>query len=920
MKKLIAIDGNSLMFRAYYAIQTAMTGRDGTPTNALHGFIAMLIKLIEKQPDYLLVAFDMSGGTFRHDSYADYKAGRKETPEDLRPQFPALKTLLKDMGIAVCECFRYEADDILGTISQKAEQQGVDTLIVTGDRDALQLISESTHVMLTKKGISDTAEYDEDALMRDYGLTPAHMVDLKALMGDASDNIPGIKGVGEKTAKNLLSKYGDLEGVLSNAENEKGALQKKLIEGAESARLSYQIGTICREAPIDVGLEDCVFNMAALAGGIPMLAKLGLRSNIARLKALSDSAGQEGAGRNEGSAERGRADRSDAHAFADSMPEDGNTPSGKETAVPRFAVESCIEIADAAALLSAAEQLKSAELIALDVDENLGVASSNGVCYTFKAGGDLLNPGLLPQEIYSALAPVLSDNATGKILFDAKHFMTELAGFGVTLGGLRFDLTVADYLLNALNPAKSLDILAESVGISPAPGLDKHADPAAERAAEVMQLYFRLDSQLKAKQLDTLYYGVELPLVTTLFDMEQTGFAVDSSALGTLGDGMKGRIAQLEEEIHRLAGHSFNILSPKQLGLVLFEEMGLPSMKKTKTGYSTDSDVLESLSGMNPIVEKVIEYRFLTKLKSTFIDAMLQKVTPEGRIHTTLNQNVTATGRISSTEPNLQNIPVRTEQGREIRRAFVASPGCVLVGADYSQIELRVLAHLSNDEALKAAFNSGGDIHAQTAAEVFGVPRDMVTKEMRSAAKAVNFGIVYGISEFGLANQLGISRGKAGEYIKKYLDRCTGVRDYMKKSVEEGKARGYAVTLSGRRRELPELKSGNYNTRAFGERVAMNMPVQGSAADIIKLAMLRAHDRLKAGGFKAKLVLQIHDELIIDCPKDEAEPVKKLLHDCMMGVPTEDEQQATTSIGSKLKLTVPLVADVAEGHSWYDTK
>ena len=436
----------------------------------------------------------------------------------------------------------------------------------------------------------------------------------------------------------------------------------------------------------------------------------------------------------------------------------------------------------------------------------------------------------------------------------------------------------------------------------------------------IQNLCILLDAALKQKQLDTLYYGVELPLVTVLFDMEQAGFAVDAEALRELGRSMSSRIAELEESIYSLAGHKFNILSPKQLGTVLFEEMHLPPQKKTKTGYSTDSEVLESLSGFDPIIDCVIEYRFLTKLRSTFIDAMLEKITPDGRIHTTLNQNVTATGRISSAEPNLQNIPVRTEQGSMIRKAFIASPGCVLVGADYSQIELRVLAHMSGDEALKAAFLSGADIHTRTAAEVFGVAPDMVTKQMRSAAKAVNFGIVYGISEFGLANQLGIPRRTAGEYIKKYLDRFTGVHNYMKESVEHGRERGYAVTVTGRRRELPELKSGNHNTRAFGERVAMNMPVQGSAADIIKLAMLRVHDALERGGFKAKLVLQIHDELIIDCPMDEVERVKTLLHDCMTGTPAPGELPETTAIGEKTRLTVPLIAEVSEGHSWFDTK
>ena len=885
MKKLIAIDGNSLMFRAYYAIQTAMTSRDGVPTNAIHGFTAMLIKLIEQRPDYMLVAFDMHGGTFRHDTYPEYKAGRRETPEDLRPQFPALKELLQKMGVAVCECYRYEADDILGTISKKAEEEGVSTLIVTGDRDALQLISESTHVMLTKKGITETVEYDEARLMEDYGLTPARMIDLKALMGDSSDNIPGVKGIGEKTAKGLLEKYGDLEGVLANAQNEKGTLQKKLLEGAELARMSYDIGTICRTAPIGMELKDCAFDPKDLEGAVGATAKLGLKSNSARLKALADS-------------DKPGMERAEANAEEDTEPE----------LIPAAEIKLTFEVNTADELELAASVLSLEEYVAIHADEKLGVLTPGGTLYEIAAGGNLLEPGLDPEEIYRGLAPVLEDPSVGKILFDGKRFMTELASYGVGLRGLRFDLTVADYLINALNPAKDLVSLTETVGI-PERG-----------AAAVMRLYRILEKQLEERGVTELYRGVELPLVTVLFDMEQTGFAVDAEALRELGSDMTARIDALEEEAYAHAGHKFNILSPKQLGQVLFEELGLPPQKKTKTGYSTDSDVLESLQGMNPIVGTIIEYRFLTKLRSTFIEAMLKKLAPDGRIHTTLNQNVTATGRISSAEPNLQNIPVRTAQGREIRKAFIASPGNILVGADYSQIELRVLAHLSGDEALSSAFISGGDIHARTAAEVFGVPQSEVTKEMRSAAKAVNFGIVYGISEFGLANQLGISRRKAGEYIKKYLERFTGVHDYMKRSVAEGRERGYAVTMTGRRRDLPELKSGNYNTRSFGERVAMNMPVQGSAADIIKLAMLRVHSALLRGGFKAKLVLQIHDELLIDCPEEEAERVSALLHDCMTGVPVPDEAPETTRIGERLKLSVPLIAEVAEGKSWYDTK
>ncbi len=878
------------MFRAYYAIQTAMTSRDGLPTNALHGFTAMLLKLIAMRPDYMLAAFDMQGGTFRHATYPEYKAGRRETPEDLRPQIPALQDLLRKMGVAVCECFKYEADDILGTVSRMAEEQGVETLIVTGDRDALQLVSDRTHVLLTKKGITETVEFDEAKLMEEHGLTPARMIDLKALMGDSSDNIPGIKGVGEKTAKALLQKYGSLDGVLQNAENEKGALKTKLMGGAESARMSYEIGTICRSAPIGLTLDDCAFDISRTEAALPLMAKLGLKSNAARLKAIAD-ADKPGA----------------AHAGA-------NAPAPAEDAqdtaedAPKLEIKQTVTVTDRDALASAASVIASEKLVAIHVDDDLTALTEGGFYYIIKTGGSLLEPGLDPDEIFTALAPALADPAVRKVVFDGKALMHLLHEHGAELRGLEFDLTVADSLLNALNPAKSLAALAEAVGVE------------ETGAAAVMRLYRILSRELEQKQMTALYRGVELPLVRVLFDMEREGFAVDADALRELGRGWGARIDELAASIHDLAGHSFNILSPKQLGAVLFDELGLPPQKKTKTGYSTDSDVLENLRPMNPIVDAVIEYRFLTKLRSTFIDAMLQKIGPDGRIRTTFNQNVTATGRISSAEPNLQNIPVRTPQGREIRKAFVASEGNTLVGAEYSQIELRVLAHLSGDDALSSAFVDGGDIHARTASEVFGVPINEVTKDMRSAAKAVNFGIVYGISEFGLANQLGVSRKTAGEYIKKYLSRCTGVREYMARSVREGRERGYAVTLTGRRRDLPELKSGNYNTRSFGERVAMNMPVQGSAADLIKLAMVRVHDALERGGLRAKLVLQIHDELIIDCPESEKDGVKELLHRCMMGDPVEGELKETTAVGETLRLSVPLVADVAEGRSWYDTK
>lgn len=864
--KLTAIDGYSLMFRAYYALPN-MTSRAGTPTGALHGFLSMLLKLVEMKPDYMLVAFDLPKKTFRHEQYPEYKAGRRETPPELIEQIPILRGILHDMGIAVIECERYEADDILGTFSRKAMAEGIDALLVTGDRDALQLITDKVHVLMTKKGITETIEYDEAALKREYGLEPARMVDLKGLMGDSSDNLPGIKGVGEKTALKLLEKYGDLETVLANAENEKGALREKLIAGADAARMSRRLGTIDTAAPVKESTEDCRFSPANLQKALPTLTKLELRAVAKRVRELSGT------------------DENDPGP--DAVP-------GELPAVRLTALHTPEELAEAVKSVSA-KRFFAFDMTGTSV---LFAGSETGEvpaeCFTLELGGTLLEPGFLPEDAAAALAPILSDPAVSKVVFDAKKLMRALSRFGVEIRNIEFDLMIADYLLHALHPAKDLATLVSECGFSAVPA------PAA-----LFAIRKSMDAELAEKGMTELFRGIELPLTAVLFDMEQTGFMIDREVLSELGASMAERIKTLAGEICELAGEDFNILSTKQLGHILFEKLGLPAKKKTKTGYSTDSDVLEALAPYHPIVPLVTEYRFLTKLKSTFIDAMLEKTGPDGRIHTTLNQTVTATGRISSTEPNLQNIPVRTELGRQIRRAFIASPGNILVGADYSQIELRVLAHMSGDATFISAFNSGEDIHARTAAEIFGVPKEEVTREMRSGAKAVNFGIVYGISAFGLSEQLGISPKKAADYIEKYLDRLPGVRDYMEKAKKDGRERGWAQTLFGRRRELPELKASNFNTRSFGERVAMNMPIQGTAADIIKSAMVRVHERLRAEGLSAKLVLQIHDELIIDTPLCEEERVKALLADCMTNV---------------AKLSVPLAADVESGRSWFDTK
>ena len=853
MKKLIAIDGNNILYRAYFALPSMMT-KTGVPTGAIFGFLSTLFKLTQEQPDYLLVAFDMHGPTFRHEQYDDYKAGRAEMPDDLRTQIPLMKKLLAEMGIAVCECPRFEADDILGTFARLANESGVDALLVTGDRDALQLIGPNTHVLMPKKA-NETVEYDEALLMEQYGLVPARMPDLKGLMGDSSDNLPGIPGVGEKTARKLLEKYGTLENALAHAADEKGALQKKLTEGAESARMSYRLGLIDTHAPVPFGLEACAFEPARLADGAPMMQELELRSLLSRLPKGGASMQQ---------------------------PEKG-------TDIVHVRVD------DAEKLAALVETLGKAKRLALHVEDALSLSADGITQYDVVLGATLLDAGLDEGQVYAALKPLLEHEGTEKLVFDAKRLRHILARFGIALTGVTFDAMLADYLLHAIHPAGSLKTLAgERLGF------------AEGGAAALVRLADSMVPELAEKELDWLYREVELPLERVLFDMEQIGFALDTDVLQEMSTTFKVRIDAIAEEIYRLAGERFNILSTKQLGAVLFDKLQLPPWKKTKSGYSTDVETLETLADKHEIVPLIIEYRTLSKLCSTFLDGLLAVVRPEsGRVHTSFNQNVTATGRISSTEPNLQNIPVRTELGREIRKAFVASEGHLLVDADYSQIELRLLAHMSGDEGMIRAFREGDDIHRRTASEVFGVPFEEVTSAQRSAAKAVNFGIVYGISDYGLARNLGIARKEAAHYIELYLARYPGIQRYMLESVAAGKRDGYVRTLMGRRRELPELQSSNYNTRSFGERVAMNMPIQGTAADVIKLAMVRVHEALQREGLQAELILQIHDELIIDAPFEEVARVEKLLAECMENV---------------IALAVPLSAEVKTGRSWFETK
>lgn len=849
MSPFILIDGNSLMFRAYYAMSAPMTSKDGTPTGAVYGFLSMLFKLLEREPTHIAVAFDRREPTFRHEKYEAYKAGRKPTPADLLEQMPILRQILREMGIKELDCAGFEADDILGTLSRKAMKKGMEVLIVTGDRDALQLTTDTVHVLLTKRGITDTVEYTPALLQESYGLTADHMRDLKALMGDSSDNIPGIPGVGEKTALKLLGEYGDLEGVLSHGDAIKGKLGEKVRDNAESARFSYWLGTIATDAPITAEIEDCTFAPTAMNGARITLEKLGLRNILGRL------------------------------------------PKEEKKASPRTAAHKKVELSSLEELEALVAAHEDSDRLGLLTAPVFSLAFDEKTEYVFTLQNDLFSAPVTGEMLLGALRPILTSAQV--LTYDGKALLHSLQACGMEGCSVAFDARIADYLLSSNRPTGSYEALCEErLG-------------SAMGASGLFLLSPSMEEELQEKGMESLYRQTEMPLMQVLYSMEREGFTMDTAVLKELQKEFSAQQQELEGRIYALAGEKFNILSPKQLGSILFEKLGLPHGKKTKSGYSTDSDTLEAIADKHPIVPMIGEYRFLSKVNATFVEGLLKTTAQDGKVHSSFNQCVTATGRISSTEPNLQNIPVRTPQGAQIRKAFIASPGRVLVGADYSQIELRLLAHMSGDEGLIAAFNSGEDIHRHTASEVFHTPLEAVTKEQRSAAKAVNFGIVYGISDFGLARNLNIPVKVAKNYIEMYLERYPGVQAYMHESVETAREKGYAQTLYGRRRPLPELKSSNYNTRSFGERVAMNMPIQGSAADIIKIAMVQVHEKLRAEGFEARLVLQIHDELLVDAPAEEAEAVMRLMKDTMENV---------------AKLKVKLIADAASGRSWYETK
>lgn len=842
--KLLAIDGNSIINRAFYGIKLLST-KDGRYTNAVYGFMNILLHLIdEHSPDGVAVAWDINKPTFRHEMYAEYKAGRHAMPEELREQIPIMKELVTLLGFVSIECEGYEADDILGTLADSADKNGDTCIIATGDRDSLQLISDNTRVVLsaTKAGKPESIVYDRAALYEKYSMTPAGMIELKSLMGDSSDNIPGVAGIGEKTATSLITAYGNIDYIYDNLDtlDIKDGVRNKLREGRENAYLSRTLGTICKEAPIDRVLANYATkprdeqSLYALMNSLE-LYKLMDRLGLNAQQTLLFSA-----------------------------------KSGESISVTDFK-----------------DFATSQKLYVLLQNEFVYLCSGN---YATKT------------DLASA-ASLFENEKIEKWVYDYKALYKKCAAAGIKLKNVMFDCTLAGYLLSPSSNDYDTERLAREYD-APIPEIaceDEGLKTVALHKSVCETLFEKLGENA---QLDLLL-TIELPLARVLGDMEIEGFLVDADGIREYSKDLAERIETLQNEIFSYVGYEFNLNSPKQLGVALFEDLGLPVRKKTKSGYSTNADVLESLKYAHPAVSLLLEYRHLQKLKSTYCEGLIKEVSADGRIHSTFNQTETRTGRISSTEPNLQNIPVRSEEGRQFRRYFIAKDGYVLCDADYSQIELRVLAHMANDQNMISAFKSGTDIHTLTASEVFSVPVEFVTPTMRSHAKAVNFGIVYGIGAFSLSKDIGVTRAEADKYIKGYLATYPQVDEYMNSTIENAKRDGFVESLFGRRRYLPELASSNGMLRAFGERVARNMPIQGTAADIIKIAMIRVAERLSREKLDAKLILQVHDELIVEAREDLAETVCKII--------TEEMENAAL-------LSLPLSVDAASGKTWYEAK
>jgi len=840
-QKLLLIDGNSILNRAYFALPP-LNDKDGRNVNAVFGFMNILIKVVQDvSADKLVVAFDMRGHNFRKDIYPEYKANRKGMPDDLAAQMPILHDLLAKMHVTVVEKAGIEADDIIGTVTKHSD---MDNYVVSGDRDMLQLVSPTVTVLLTKRGVTEVENVTPETLKEIYNLTPAQVIEYKALRGDTSDNIPGVRGIGEKTAMVLLEKYGDIDSLFANVDKEKGALHDKLVEGKDMAYVSKQLATIVRNADVEYDLEKC--GLYVLTNEVrETLENLQFRSLINRLK-------------------------------FESVVRKEVRPK-----VENVAVATMEQLQNAVA-----ELLASKNAVAFHFcDGKVYLANSTQKQFEVTMSDSFLDE-LTEQSVFEAIRPILEGNSP-KVVYDLKALRHALKARGIQIVGANFDVCLMQYLVE-YRAHKDLESLVVSFGF-------EEIGAGMFAACEVLQ------TQLKECNVEKLYYDVELPLSDLLFRMEEEGISVDEELLKEMSADLHLQLETLTKEIHECAGGHFNVNSPMQLSAVLFDKLDLPHGKKNHRGYSTSNDVLENLVDRHPIVNKILEYRKVSKLLSTYVDGMKPFI-KRGVVHTTFNQTLTSTGRLSSSDPNLQNIPIRNDRGKEIRKLFRSKNG-VFVGADYSQIELRLLAAFSGDENLLASFREGVDIHAKVASEIMGIPMEMVNKDMRRMAKAVNFGIIYGISDFGLSQNTNISVKKAHEYIQLYFERFPKIKSYLDGCVTEAKEKGYVTTITGRRRQIPEIKSTNFNLKSFGERAAMNMPLQGSAADIMKMAMLNVDKALQNAHLKSKIILQIHDEIIVDCFTEEAEKVKEIV---------KYQMEHTVD------LACPLTAETEEGKTLYE--
>ncbi|AIF67078.1 DNA polymerase I [Terribacillus saccharophilus] len=876
-KKLVLIDGNSIAYRAFFALPL-LNNDKGIHTNAIYGFTTMLFRILENEkPTHLLVAFDAGKTTFRHETYKEYKGGRQKTPSELSEQFPLLRELLDAFSIKHYQLNQYEADDIIGTLTKQAETDDFEIKVISGDKDLLQLVSDKTTIQLTRKGISEIDSYTPDFLLENMEVTPDQIIDMKALMGDSSDNIPGVPGVGQKTAVKLLKQFQTLDRIYEQLDDVSGkSIKQKLTDNKESAFMSRELATIETKAPIEVSLEEINYDGFQPAAVSTIFKDLGFQSLLGRL-------GEEGA------------------------PEEVSqelTP--LDVTIVDNITEDLFTGEDALVVEMLTDNYHTAQI------EGFGLANANGAFF-------IPSDVAYESDVFKAWA---EDSTKAKWVFDVKRSVVALLHHGITMENADFDLLLASYLINPSENHHDIPAIGHRLGKNNVlydeevygkgakmkiPDLEAFSDHLARKAMVIYQLKPEAEAKLSENEQLDLFRNLEMPLASILGEMEYLGVQVDVERIKEMKEELGGRLSEIEQKVYELAGEEFNLNSPKQLGPILFEKLGLPVIKKTKTGYSTSADVLEQLADQHEIIQQLLLYRQLGKLQSTYIEGLLKVVDNDtNKIHTRFNQALTQTGRLSSTEPNLQNIPIRLEEGRKIRQAFVPSKeDSVIFAADYSQIELRVLAHIAQDEKLIEAFNEDMDIHSRTAMDVFHVEEKDITSNMRRQAKAVNFGIVYGISDYGLSQSLGITRKDAQQFIDRYLKSFPGVKTYMEDIVQDAKQKGFVTTLMNRRRYLPDLTSRNFNMRSFAERTAMNTPIQGSAADIIKKAMIDLAERLETEQMEAKLLLSVHDELILEAPESELEKLKEIVPDVMEHA---------------VELDVPLKVEYAYGKTWYDAK